>query len=258
MKPRVVPLALARPSSLVRAVSNWRRLARRVRSSVTASSSTSWRSQALRRAREACAASCSTVAITLRSTRLLRGASEDADEHAGGQPVGEEREHGDAGRLGEPAAPAPDPARGRARARAASAGASTPRRPRSRVRSRRGRRARTTALPVTARIVSVPARWEITMQLGRPAMCVARWASTSARSPVWRGVVERDGEVVEGLDVRSPPPQLALVDGAEGRGAGADEQHGDAEGQRALGSRRTPRRASAGGRRAGSGARPPP
>ena len=185
MKPRVVPWALARPSSLFRAVSNWRRLAKRVRSSVTASSSTSWRSQALRRARDACAASCSRVAMTLRSTRLLAVRPNTPISTPAGSPSV------NSGKMATPAASGSHCASSGSRSGSISR--------RSRVWRRvhdsaitvsepisTGSPGCTSALPVTARIESVPARCDITMQLDRPPMWVARWARTSARSPAWR------------------------------------------------------------------------
>ena len=257
MKPRVVPLALARPSSLFRAVSNWRRLARRVRSSVTASSSTSCRSQALRRAREACAASCSRVAMTLRSTRLLAVRPNTPISTPAGSPSV------NSGKMATPAASGSQPRQQRIPFRVDLAqeqglaarprlgdhrlGADLDRISRLHVGLAGHGEDRVRARPVRHHDAARQAP-DVGGSLGQDLGQVAGVAR----------VVERDGEVVEGLDVRAAPPELALVDGAEGRGSGADQEHRHAEGQRALGVAELRATRSVGGRRGGSGARPPP
>ena len=242
MKPRVVLWALARPSSLFRAVSNWRRLARRVRSSVTASSSTSWRSQALRRAREACAASCSRVAMTLRSTRLLAVRPNTPISTPAGSPSV------NSGKMATPAASGSHCASSGSRSGSISR------------RSRVWRRVHDSAITVSEPISTGSPGCDVGLAghgEDRVRARPVRHHDAARQAADVRGslgqdlgqvagvarVVERDGEVVEGLDVRAAPPELALVDGAEGRGSGADQQHRHAEGQRALGSPRTPRHA---------------
>ena len=114
------------------------------------------------------------------------GASEHADQHAGGQPIGEQREDGDTGRVREPLRQQRIPFGVDLAQRAGSGGASTTRRSQSRSRSRRicpaARR------PCRSRRGSSPCPPGGTSRRSStgPRCAVARWARTSARSPAWR------------------------------------------------------------------------